>query len=474
MREYGSIIGGLQQPSGEWIDVRNPYTSEPVGRVASLDPGRVDEVVEQVHAAEVRLSRRERSDVLMRMAAAVEERRDEISRMITDESGLSLKDTRYEALRVCEVLRFSAMAALQDDSEVFPCDVSAQERPRRIYTSRYPFRAIAAITPFNHPMNQVAHKIAPAIATNNTVLLKPSEKTPLSAYYLAELAFECGLPAQSLAVFNGPVSGVAERLVAHDLVDMVTFTGSSATGRRIAALAGYKRLVLELGGSSPLLVLADADPETAAGIAVAGIFKNSGQRCTAIRRIVVDERIADRFSAALAEAVSQLGCGDPYEEETDVGTVISEEAARGIEARVEDCLDRGAELVAGRRREGALYFPTALDRVDPACELVARETFGPVAPVIRVSSLDEAIRIGNDTPYGLSSGVVSDHWPSIQRVIEELEAGTVNVNEAPSYRLETTPFGGIKSSGLGYKEGVLETMKAMTWVKTYSLPWDRP
>ena len=311
MREYGSIIGGQQQPGGEWIDVRNPYTSEPVGRVASLDPGRVDEIVEQVHAADVRLSRRERSDVLMRMAAAVEERSDVISRMITDESGLSLKDTRYEALRVCEVLRFSAMAALQDDSEVFPCDVSAQGRPRRIYTSRYPFRAIAAITPFNHPMNQVAHKIAPAIATNNTVLLKPSEKTPLSAYYLAELAFECGLPPQSLAVFNGPVSGVAERLVAHDLVDMVTFTGSSATGRRIAALAGYKRLVLELGGSSPLLVLADADPETAAGIAVAGIFKNSGQRCTAIRRIVVDERIADRFSAALAEAVSQLGCGEP-------------------------------------------------------------------------------------------------------------------------------------------------------------------
>ena len=151
MREYGSIIGGQQQPGGEWIDVRNPYTSEPVGRVASLDPGRVDEIVEQVHAAEVRLSRRERSDVLMRMAAAVEERSDVISRMITDESGLSLKDTRYEALRVCEVLRFSAMAALQDDSEVFPCDVSAQGRPRRIYTSRYPFRAIAAITPFNHP-----------------------------------------------------------------------------------------------------------------------------------------------------------------------------------------------------------------------------------------------------------------------------------------------------------------------------------
>ena len=154
--------------------------------------------------------------------------------------------------------------------------------------------------------------------------------------------------------------------------------------------------------------------------------------------------------------------------------MISEEAARGIEARVEDCLGRGAELLAGHRREGPLYHPTVLDRVDPACELVKRETFGPVAPIIRVSSLDEAVRLANDTPYGLSAGVVSDHWPSIQRVIGELEAGTVNVNEAPSYRLETTPFGGIKSSGLGYKEGVLETMKAMTWVKTYSLPWDRP
>ena len=474
MREYGSLIGGKQQPGGEWIDVRNPYTSEPVGRVASLDPGRLDAIVRQVHASEVGLSRKERSDVLMRMAAAVEERAGEISSLITDESGLSLKDSRYEALRVCEVLRFSGMAALQDDSEVFPCDVSAQGRPRRIYTSRFPWRAIAAITPFNHPMNQVAHKIAPAIATNNTVLLKPSEKTPLSAYYLAELAFECGLPPESLTVFNGPVAGVAEPLVAHDLVDMVTFTGGTAAGRRIAELAGYKRLVLELGGSSPLLVLADADPETAAGIALAGIFRNSGQRCTAIRRLLVDERVADCFAAALAAEVSRLTCGNPYGEETDVGTVISEQAARGFEARVEDCLGRGAELLAGHRREGALYFPTVLDRVDPDCELVKRETFGPVAPIIRVTSLDEAIRLANDTPYGLSAGVVSDHWPSIQRVIGEVEAGTVNVNEAPSYRLETTPFGGIKSSGLGYKEGVIETMKAMTWVKTYSLPWDRP
>ena len=472
MHQFGSIIGGAQIESGQWLNVHNPYSNDLVGCVAAIDATTAGKILHQTHATTFDLSRHDRAQILNRMADEIKDRSDEIARLITDESGLCLKDTRYESSRVCDVLRFSAIKALDDDSEVFPCDITQNGRRRRIYTTRQPLHLIAAITPFNHPMNQVAHKVAPAIATNNAVVLKPSEKTPLAAYYLAQLALDCGLPSDMLNVINGP--DVANLLVTSDLVDLITFTGSSAIGRSIAEGAGYKRLILELGGSSALLVLSDADIAAAVEITVAGLFKNSAQRCTAIRRILVHSSSADAFAVMLAEQTTKITYGDPYDPQNDMGTVISVEAAKEIECRVDDALARGARLLTGHKRDGALYSPTVLDCVENDYPLVAQETFGPVAPIIRFDTLDEAIAIANDTPYGLSSGVVSNHWPSIQRAISELEVGTVNVNEAPSYRLEWTPFGGIKASGLGYKEGVIETMKAMTNVKTYSLPWDAP
>ena len=474
MLEFGTIAGGLQESGSDWLEVRSPWTGDVVGRVVLARPQRIEEILQQTHAARIGLSRRDRADVLEAMAAIVEQRRDEVSGMITDETGLCVQDTRYESGRVVDVLKFAAMKALDDDSNVYPCDITPHGKARRIYTTRQPLRLVSAITPFNHPMNQVAHKIAPAIATNTPVVLKPSEKTPLSAYWLAQIAIDAGLPANALNVVNGPIAETADLLVTHDLVDMVTFTGSSQIGRQIAGRAGYKRLVLELGGSSPLLVLEDADVEEAVDIAVAGIFKNSGQRCTAIRRLVVHRSLADDFACGLAARAAELNCGDPYDPASDMGTVIDEEAAQRIERRVQATLDCGARLLCGHQRQGALYPPTVVDGVDNDHPLVSEETFGPVAAILRFDTLDEAIEIANDTEYGLSSGVVSDHWPAIQRCISEIDAGTVNVKEAPGYRLEWTPFGGIKASGLGYKEGVIETMKAMTWVKTYSLPWDRP
>jgi putative phosphonoacetaldehyde dehydrogenase len=472
--EFGTITGGQQEIGDDWLQVRSPWSGDVVGRVTSTTAERAEQILRQTHATRIKLSRRERADVLEGMAQIVSKRHHEVSRMITDETGLCLQDTEYEAGRVVDVLKFAAIKALDDDSEVYPCDITPHGRARRIYTTRHPLRLVSAITPFNHPMNQVAHKVAPAIATNTPVLLKPSEKTPLSAYWLAQAAIDAGLPANALNVINGPVEVVADLLVTHDLVDMVTFTGSSQIGRQIADRAGYKRLVLELGGSSPLLVLEDADVGVAIDVAIAGIFKNSGQRCTAIRRLIVHRSLADSFAQQLAERAAALISGDPYDPSTQIGTVIDEAAAQRIESRVQETLNLGARLLCGHQRRGAIYAPTVVDGVENDHPLVHEETFGPVAAILRFDSLDEAIHIANDTEYGLSSAVVSDHWPSIQRCISEIEAGTVNVNETPGYRLEWTPFGGIKSSGLGYKEGVIETMKAMTWVKTYSLPWDRP
>ena len=474
IREFGSIINGQEVVNDRWIEVFNPYTGKLVGRVASLDPLKLPEVVESTYNTRIQLSRYERNKILNKMADAIEDRVDEISMMITDESGLCRKDTTYEASRVSDVLRFSAIKALDDDSEVYPCDISKNGKNRRIYTMRHPLKLISAITPFNHPMNQVVHKIAPAIATNNTVILKPSEKTPLSAYYLAKLALECGLPPNALNVVNGPVEEISNMLVTHDRVSMVTFTGGSAIGKKVALKAGYKKLVLELGGSSAMIILQDADIEEAVDITMAGTFKNSAQRCTAIRRILVHESIEEEYSRLLAEKASKIKYGDPYDPETEMGTVINELSAIEMEKRVDDAIAHGAICLTGHKRIGALYAPTVLRNVKNSFELVAKETFGPVAPVISFKTLDEAIHIANDTPYGLSGAVVSNHWPSIQRVITEMDTGTVNVNEAPSYRLEWTPFGGVNDSGLGYKEGVIETMKAYTNVKTYSLPWAIP
>jgi aldehyde dehydrogenase (NAD+) len=317
----------------------------------------------------------------------------------------------------------------------------------------------------------VIHKIAPAVASNNRVVLKPSEKTPLAAYVLADVLYEAGLPPQMLSVVTGDPREIADELLTNPDVDLVTFTGGVAVGKYIAAKAVYKRQVLELGGNDPIIVMDDADLDEAATLAASGSYKNSGQRCTAVKRMLVHRDVADAFTAKLVERTRAIRYGDPLDAATDMGTVIDEAAASEFERRVDAAVAAGAQLLVGNRRRGALYSPTVLDQAKPEMELVRQETFGPVSPIIRFGSLDEAIAIANSTAYGLSSSVCTNRLDVITRCIAELNVGTVNVREVPGYRLELTPFGGIKDSGLGYKEGVQEAMKSFTNVKTYSLPW---
>jgi phosphonoacetaldehyde dehydrogenase len=374
--------------------------------------------------------------------------------------------------RATDVLLFAANQALVDTGEIFSCDLTAHGKSRKVYTLREPLQGvIAAITPFNHPLNQPIHKIAPAIATNNRVVLKPSEKTPLTALALADIFYEAGLPPEMLSVVTGDPAEIADELLTSPDVDLVTFTGGVAIGKSIAAKSVYKRQILELGGNDPLIVFADADLEEAASLAAAGSYRNSGQRCTAIKRMLVDESVADNFVERLVEKTRGLRCSDPLDRETDVGTVIDEAAALRFESRVNEAVARGAKLAIGNVRRGALYSPTVLDHVTPDMTVVREETFGPVSPVIRFRTIDEAIHIANGTPYGLSSSVCTNRMDLITRLIRELHVGSVNVREVPGYRLELTPFGGIKDSGLGYKEGVLEAMKSFCNTKTYSLPW---
>ena len=367
---------------------------------------------------------------------------------------------------------FAANAALTDDGQIFSCDLTPHGKSRKVYTLREPLQgAISAITPFNHPLNQVAHKVAPSIATNNRMVLKPTEKTPLSALLLADILYEAGLPPEMFSVVTGDPREIADEMLTNPDVDLVTFTGGVAVGKYIAAKAVYKRQVLELGGNDPLIVMEDADIEEAATLAAAGSYKNSGQRCTAVKRMLVHEKVADDFVARLVAKTRAWTYGDPMDATLDMGTVIDEAAAQNFEQRVNDAVAQGAKLLAGNVRRGALYSPTVLDHVRPEMNVVKTETFGPVSPVIRFRDIDEAIAIANGTAYGLSSAVCTNRLDYITKLVTELHVGTVNVREVPGYRLELTPFGGIKDSGLGYKEGVQEAMKSFTNTKTYSLPW---
>ena len=454
------------------LEVRYPFTGEVVGTAPMASVEDVRKAFADARAYKPKLTRYERATIMQKAAELLRGRVAQASDLITRESGLSKKDSVYEVGRVCDVLTFSAMETLRDDGQAFSCDLTPHGKNRRVYTRREPLLGvISAITPFNHPMNQVAHKVAPSIATNNRMVLKPSEKTPLSAYYLAELLYEAGLPREMLRILTGDPREIADELITNENVDLVTFTGGVAVGKSIAAKAGYRRIVLELGGNDPIIVMEDADLEEASSLAVQGSYKNSGQRCTAVKRMLVHESVADRFVEMLLAKTQAWTFGDPMDAKVEMGTVIDEAAAKLFEARVNEAVAQGARLLAGNQRQGALYSPTVLDRVDPGMTVVKQETFGPVSPVIRFRTVDEAIAIANGTAYGLSSAVCTNRLDYINRFVAELHVGTVNVREVPGYRLELTPFGGIKDSGLGYKEGVQEAIKSFTNLKTFSLPW---
>ncbi|MFL5213582.1 MAG: phosphonoacetaldehyde dehydrogenase [Microvirga sp.] len=471
-REAMRIAGRRIETDGV-VEVFNPYTNEVVGTVPAARPEHVRDAFAKAKAFRPTLTRYERQQILQRTAETLRDRREEFARLITAESGLCWKDSLYEASRAYDVWSFAAQLTIKDDGEIYSCDISPNGKSRKIYTTRLPLiGVISAITPFNHPLNMVSHKLAPAIATNNRVVLKPTELTPLTALALADVLYEAGLPPEMLSVVTGNPATMGDAMITDPDADLVTFTGSVRVGKHIAATAGYKRLVLELGGNDPLIVMEDADLDRAADLAVQGATKNSGQRCTAVKRILVVASVADEFSALVLAKARKLKSGDPMDPATDVGTVINERSAALFEARVDDAVAKGARLLHGEKRDGALFRPTVVDHVPEDCELVREETFGPVIPIIRCpDDIEAVIRISNATAYGLSSGVCTNRLDYITRFVAELEVGSVNVWEVPGYRIEMSPFGGIKDSGLGYKEGVVEAMKSFTNVRTYSLPW---
>ncbi len=475
MRHESMRIAGRKVDTEKRINVHYPYTDEIIGSVPAGTAKHAREAFEIAANYTPTLTRYERQKILLNIAKIIDERKSELAPILTAELGISLNDSLYECGRAYDVYTLAGQLCIHDDGEIFSCDLTPHGKARKIFTMREPLRVISAITPFNHPLNIISHKIAPSIATNNCMVLKPTELTPLTAIWLADVIYEAGLPPEMLSVVTGLPQDIGDEMITNEHIELVTFTGGVPVGKMIAAKAVYKRQVLELGGNDPLIIcddLSDSDLAKAADLAVAGATKNSGQRCTAVKRILCQERVADKFVELVVERAKLIKFGDPMDPKTDLGTVVNEAAAELFEKRVYMAEKQGAKILYNPGRQGALLPPIVVDHVPHESELVMEETFGPIIPIVRVPNDDAAVmEISNSTVFGLSSGVCTNDFMRMQTYIKGLVVGTVNIWEVPGYRIEMSPFGGIKDSGNGYKEGVIEAMKSFTNVKTFSLPW---
>jgi acyl-CoA reductase-like NAD-dependent aldehyde dehydrogenase len=461
-QERKLLIGGEWIETGDWIDVASPYSGETVGRVAKAG---ADETRRAIDAAEEAmrepLPAHKRAEILVRVAAFLGRRHDEVARTISDEAGKPMKAARVEARRAMSTYTFAAVEARKLAGEMVPMDASQAGEGKLAFTLRRPIGVVGAISPFNFPLNLVAHKLAPALAAGCAVVLKPASQTPLSALLLAELETEAGLPPGWLNVLVGPASEIGDVLIEDERVKALTFTGSGAVGWKLAERAPKKRVKLELGNATPVIIAEDADIDTAGQAMAANAFSFAGQSCISVQRIYVEAPAYDRFLERFLPRVEELGLGDPADEETDVGPVIDEDARERILEWIEEARAGGARVLTGGELEGELIRPTVIADAGPELKVSCDEVFGPVCTVNSVGSLDEAIELANGTRYGLQAGIFTTKLETALRAAQELEFGGVIVNEAPTFRADQMPYGGVKDSG-NTREGPAYAVRELT------------
>jgi acyl-CoA reductase-like NAD-dependent aldehyde dehydrogenase len=452
------LVDGEWLTTSDWIEVRSPFSGDVVGRVARAGRAEAERAVDAAaRALESPLAAHERAEILTTIAALVDTRREEIARTICAEAGKPLKAARTEAARAMSTYTFAAVEARKLAGQVVPMDAAPAGDGKLGFTMRRPIGVVGAISPFNFPCNLVAHKLAPALAAGCPVVLKPASATPLSALLLGEFAQEAGLPAGWLNIVVGPAAEIGDVLVADERVKLITFTGSGEVGWKLQERAPRKRVKLELGNSTPVIVAADADLEAAATKLAANAFSFAGQSCISVQRIYVDRSRFDDFVAAFVPRVKALKVGDPADEATDVGPVIDEESRR----RLLDWIGtaRGTVLTGGE--DGGLLKPTVLANVPDDDRISCEEAFGPVVVLNPVDSLDEAIERANGTRYGLQAGIFTASLDAALTAANRLEFGGVVVNDAPTFRSDQMPYGGVKESG-NTKEGPAWTIREMT------------
>jgi acyl-CoA reductase-like NAD-dependent aldehyde dehydrogenase len=469
--EYKLFVDGQWVGGGELLEVRNKYTQE---IFAVIPTARQAEVEAAIAAAEraapvmARMPAHQRSGVLSRAAALLQERKEDMARTIAIEAGKALKFARIEVERGISTFTIAAEEARRVHGETIPLDgVPAGEGYFGFWTRR-PVGVIAAISPFNFPLNLVAHKVAPAIAAGNTVVLKPASTTPVTAIKLCEILSEAGLPAGAINLVVGPGSTVGEWLVSDPRVAKVTFTGSPAVGRRITAVAGIKKVTLELGNTSPVIIAPDADLDLVAKRCAVGAYYNSGQVCISVQRIYSQDGIFEPFTEKFVAASQAMVVGDPLDERVDVGPMIDLGEVDRIESWVEEAQMGGAKVLTGGKRDGAVYWPTVLSEVRPEMKVVSQEAFAPVASVIPYDDFAEALSQADATEYGLQASIFTRDINRVFQAIQRLNFGGVIINDTPAFRADHMPYGGNRQSGLG-REGVRFAIEEMTNIQMVAI-----
>ena len=464
------LIGGKHISSEDLEEVINPYNGEVIDTIPIAHRQIADMAIEAANDAKSALTEMSAfkiSNKLFNVVDKLREKRQEFAELLTLEVGKPINESLVEVDRSIETLKLAAEEAKRIYGESVPLDAGLNGKGFFAFTQRMPLGVVVAIAPFNYPLNLTIHKIAPAIACKNTVIVKPPSEAPLTVMKFCELLNE-EFPDGVVNVVTGYGSEVGDYLVTSADVDKVSFTGSVPTGLMISQKAGMKKVTLELGGNDPMIVLKDADIDKAIKGVINGAFLNAGQVCMGVKRIIIDESIADEFVQKLVVATEKLVMGNPQDSKTTLGTLISKKAAIQVEQAVNDAVEKGAKILTGGNREDAFYEATVIDNVSPDMDLVQNETFGPIAPIIRVKNLDEAIEIANDTEYGLQAGVFTNDYYAAMRCANEIEAGTVFVNKQSTFRTDNMPFGGFKNSGIG-KEGVKYAFDEMTKTKLIGL-----
>jgi acyl-CoA reductase-like NAD-dependent aldehyde dehydrogenase len=458
--ERGLFIDGNWVETGDWIEVRSPYSGEVVGRVARGGAAEARRAVDAaVEAMRQPLPAHKRAEILVKIAAGLGRRHEEAAQLICGEAGKPLKTARVEASRGMSTYTFAAVEARKLAGEMIPMDAAQAGEGKLAFTLRRPRGVVGAISPFNFPLNLVAHKLAPALAAGCAVVLKPASQTPLSALFLAELAEAAGLPPGWLNVVVGSASEIGDVLVEDERVAVITFTGSGPVGWKLHERAPKKRVSLELGNATPVIVAADADLDAAAAKIAANAFSFAGQSCISIQRVYVERSAYDALVERLIPRVDALRVGDPADEETDVGPVIDDDARERILEWIGS--SGGDVLTGGDADDEGLIRPTVIANPPPDAEVSCEEVFGPVCTVTAVDSLDEAVGLANGTRFGLQAGVFTSRIDSALRLAQELEFGGVTINEAPTFRSDQMPYGGVKDSG-NTREGPAYAVRELT------------
>ncbi|HZJ21947.1 MAG TPA: aldehyde dehydrogenase family protein [Anaerolineales bacterium] len=469
--EYKLLIDGQWVNAGSLMEVKNKYNG---AVIAALPTARKEDVDAAIAAAEraedvmADMPAYKRADILLKAAALMRERADDLAKTIAAEAGKALKFARAEVDRAQSTFTIAAEEAKRLHGETIPLDAVPAGEGYFGFWTRRPVGVIAAISPFNFPLNLVAHKVAPALAAGNTLVLKPASTTPLTAVKLCQILQDAGLPAGAINLVVGSGGTVGEWLVTDERVDKITFTGSPDVGRHILSVAGIKKVTLELGNTSPVVVAPDADLDFVAKRCAVGAFYNSGQVCISVQRIYSEKQVYEPFSEKFVKATEAMVVGDPLDERVDVGPMIDSKEVDRVEGWVREAQTSGAKVLTGGKRDGTVYYPTILSNVDDEMKVISEEVFAPVASIISSDDFESALRQANDTKFGLQVGVFTKDIDRVFKAVRRLNFGGVIINDTPSFSADHMPYGGNRQSGLG-REGVKFAMEDMTNIQMVAI-----